>query len=128
MNRQTRQRPVLPGRWNRNSFDYGSKTTTGSARLPSDWRARIEREIDPHAYFSAHVERLSTPNAAGFATAKCPFHDDRSPSLSVKLSGRGHWECHAGSCGLKGYIIEFHQRVTGLGFVRAVRDLLGLHI
>ena len=99
-------------------------TTNGKRRtcshIPDDWRERLP---DPHWYFGQRVSKLGRPNENGYATGLCPFHDDHSPSLGVKLSNaRGPWCCHAG-CG-KGDMVEFHQRLTDLGFKAAVRDLL----
>jgi putative DNA primase/helicase len=41
---------------------------------------------------------------------KCPFHDDRTPSLSFNLE-KGVWVCHAGCGG--GGLIEFEQKLSG---------------
>lgn len=35
------------------------------------------------------------------AQARCPFHDDSKPSLSVNVK-TGKWKCYAGKCGLGG--------------------------
>lgn len=96
---------------------YGKRR---SARLPEDWRSRLP---DPAAYYSRHVERLSAPNASGWAQGRCPFHDDHDASLSVQLASGG-WKCFAG-CG-SGDLLSFHERLTGRPFKEAVRDLLGL--
>lgn len=94
------------------------------ARLPANWRDRLP---DPGDYYRAHVERLTGPNATGWAQGRCPFHDDKNASLSVHVTGeRGHWRCFA-SCG-GGDLVSFHMRLTGLEFVAAVRDLLGLGV
>ena len=96
----------------------------GSAKpacIPSNWR---ERMPDPATYYAQRVAKLGKPNGNGYAVGLCPFHDDHSPSFGVKLtSSRGHWCCYSG-CG-KGDMVEFHQRLTGLDFQAAVRDLLG---
>jgi hypothetical protein len=89
------------------------------AKLPADWRDRLP---DPAIYYGRHL-KLTGPNASGNASARCPFHDDRSASLSVNLFGRGLWRCHA-SCG-GGDMVGFHLRRTGLAFADAVRDLIG---
>jgi hypothetical protein len=92
-----------------------------SNRLPSDWRKRLP---DPARYYAQHVEKLGHPNSEGWASARCPFHEDRNASLSVKLRGRGHWRCFAG-CG-HGDMVTFHERITSKAFKGTVRDLLGL--
>jgi len=44
------------------------------------------------------------------AKLRCPFHDDRDPSLSWNLE-KGVWKCHAG-CG-EGGLIDFEQKLNG---------------
>lgn len=91
-------------------------------RVPANWRDRLPC---PETYYSGRVEKLSKRNGTGWAQGRCPFHDDRDASLSVNLAGdRGHWKCFAG-CG-QGDMVGFHQRITGLAFKAAVRDLLGV--
>ncbi|WP_147653995.1 CHC2 zinc finger domain-containing protein [Vulcaniibacterium gelatinicum] len=104
---------------------YGNPEATPAKRgwqspsLPRNWRDRLP---DPAAYYGARVAKLGKPNAAGWAQGQCPFHDDRNASLSVHLShARGGWRCT--ECG-GGDLIGFHLRITGLGFVEAVRDLV----
>jgi hypothetical protein len=98
---------------------YGRRDRPG--RLPESWRNRLP---DPASYYTAHVEKLTPPNAAGWASGRCPFHDDHNASLGVQLRDtRGGWRCHA-QCGF-GDLIAFHMRRTGLAFADAVRDLLG---
>lgn len=93
----------------------------GSARrLPENWRDQLPQ---PEAYYRAHVERLGARHASDWAQGRCPFHDDRTASLSVHLgSVSGGWRCFAG-CG-SGDLLGFHMRLTGLGFAEAARDLL----
>lgn len=89
--------------------------------LPHDWRGRLP---DPESYYRTRVSRLSRPNSTGWASGLCPFHTDHHPSLSVCVVGRGLWKCHA--CDAHGDLVGFHERITGLTFAAAVRDLLGL--
>ena len=42
--------------------------------------------------------------------ARCPFHRDKKPSLSIDLKA-GTWFCHA--CNFGGGIIDFERRLTG---------------
>lgn len=85
-----------------------------------DWRDRLP---DPASYYSAHVVKLSRPNATGWAQGRCPFHDDGSASLSVQVTdSRGGWRCFAGCGG--GDLVGFHMRRTGKPFKEAVADLL----
>ncbi|MBS0194408.1 MAG: hypothetical protein JSR34_09185 [Proteobacteria bacterium] len=116
----TRKRPASTGRGFRSSdFNYSKPTTS---RTPSNWRERLP---SPRDYYAARIEKLSRPNAAGWAQGRCPFHEDHDASLSVNLTAaRGAWRCFAG-CGA-GDLVSFHERLRGLGFVEAVRDLVGV--
>jgi hypothetical protein len=90
-------------------------------RIPRNWRNRLP---DPETYYRARVAKLSARHSNGWAQGRCPFHDDRNASLSVRLDGeRGHWRCFAG-CG-HGDLMSFHMRLSSLTFVEAVRDLVG---
>lgn len=53
-------------------------------------------------------------------TMRCPFHEDGTPSLSVNMA-RGVWYCHG--CGASGDGIAFVQRLKGLDFPAAVREV-----
>jgi len=99
---------------------YGPRSGQPTGVLPCNWRDRLP---DCETYYRRHVDGLSRPNGAGFARGVCPFHNDHSPSLSVSLAGRGLWKCFA--CGEHGDLVRFHERITGLSFTAAVRDLLG---
>ena len=52
----------------------------------------------------------------------CPFHDDRRPSLWINAR-KGVWYCHP--CGFGGDGLDLWQRVRGVGFADAVRELTG---
>jgi len=55
--------------------------------------------------------------------ARCPFHDDRSPSFSFNVQ-TGAWKCFAGCGGGDGF--AFLQRADNLSFGYAVRDLAAM--
>jgi hypothetical protein len=98
-----------------------SRASWQDRRLPHNWR---ERMPEPETYYRTRVEKFSPRHANGWAQGRCPFHDDGTASLSVHLdSPRGGWRCFAG-CG-SGDLLSFHMRLTGLGFLEAVRDLVG---
>lgn len=121
MSAQTRERPAGTGRgFATHRLNYAREATT--KRLPRDWRERLP---DAASYYAAIVAKLGRPNAQGWAQGCCPFHDDGEASLSVQLVGeRGGWRCFA-NCGA-GDLVSFHMRLRGLGFVDAVRDLVGV--
>lgn len=91
-----------------------------AGRLPSNWRERL---LAPAVYYGSVVVNLSVPNTEGYARGRCPFHPDEANSLAIHVGdSRGAWRCEAGCGG--GDLIGFHQRLTGLYFKAAVRDLL----
>ena len=103
----------------RNRIEYGKPSTSN---IPHNWRERLP---DPANYYAAHIEKLSRPNASGYAQGRCPFHDDHNASLSVHVTdSRGSWRCFA-ACG-GGDLVGFHMKLRGLDFKTAVRELLGL--
>ncbi|MPZ99299.1 MAG: DNA primase [Dehalococcoidia bacterium] len=51
--------------------------------------------------------------------ARCPFHNERTPSFVVDPE-RGTWHCF-GSCSTGGDVLEFVRRVEGLDFKEALR-------
>ena len=74
----------------------------------------------PEDYYRARLPSLR-PGDRGWAAARCPFHADKTASLSVNLE-HGGWRCHAG-CG-SGDIITFTMRLHDVGF-REACELLG---
>lgn len=91
------------------------------AYIPADFRERVAALAA--AYYPRHVRKLGKPNTDGWAACLCPFHKDQNASASVNLR-TGGFRCHG--CGAHGDLISVHQRITGLQFKAAVRDLLGL--
>ena len=67
---------------------------------------------------------LGEPRKAGRNeyVVRCPFHDDRRPSLRLRADA-GLWHCFP--CGIGGDVIELVRRVRGVGFADAVRELVG---
>ena len=53
---------------------------------------------------------------------KCPFHDDKSPSMSVSKE-HGGWKCHAGSCAESGDVFTAWMKVKNMGFGMALRSI-----
>ena len=109
------------GESDRSRQPSGARRAPQGPRIPRNWRARLP---DPETYYRARVEKLGARHGNGWAQGRCPFHDDRNASLSVRLDDeRGHWRCFAG-CG-HGDLVSFHMRLSALNFVEAVRDLVG---
>ncbi|HMJ49633.1 MAG TPA: DNA primase [Burkholderiales bacterium] len=52
--------------------------------------------------------------------ARCPFHNEKTPSFTVS-PGKQFYHCFG--CGAHGNAIDFVMEQTGMGFAEAVRDL-----
>src|SRR3989344_5424826 len=63
---------------------------------------------------------LKLERAGGALKAKCPFHNEKTPSFFVSPD-RGTYYCFG--CGAKGDIFEFVERFEGLDFVGALKVL-----
>lgn len=61
------------------------------------------------------------PSGRGTLKARCPFHEDREPSLLVDERD-GHFHCFG--CGAHGDVIDFVMRRDGISFAEACRRLL----
>src|SRR3954454_14812601 len=53
-------------------------------------------------------------------SARCPFHDEKSPSFTVSQTKQFY---HCFGCGAHGTAISFLMEHQGMGFVDAVKDL-----
>jgi AAA domain/CHC2 zinc finger len=60
-------------------------------------------------YFGIRLQGQRIGSGPGI-TAKCPFHEDRTASLSINLE-KAVWKCHAG-CGAGG-MLDFEQKFVG---------------
>jgi DNA primase catalytic core len=93
------------------------------ARIPDDEIERLKREVP--------IERLV--KAAGIELRKhgadligrCPFHDDREPSLVVTPE-KNLWHC-LGACQAGGSVIDWVMRTRGVSFRHAVELLKADH-
>ena len=69
------------------------------------------------------VERYVPLKKAGAnLVARCPFHQEKSPSFTVSPTKQFY---HCFGCGAHGSAITFLMEHGGLGFVEAVRELAG---
>lgn len=112
--------PMLPRAYLR-AFDelYGGRR---AVRSSGEARGGFDRHLlpDPAEYYRGHLKALRI-GSGPWAQARCPFHEDRSPSLSVNLE-HGGFRCFG--CGASGGdVLAFHQRLAGLDFKDAARDL-----
>ncbi|NAZ86699.1 DNA primase [Kineococcus indalonis] len=84
---------------------------------PDDLRAVKERvRID-----EVVAEQVTLrPGGVGSFKGLCPFHDERTPSFTVRPAV-GRWHCFG--CGEGGDAIEFVMRIDGTSFAEAVERL-----
>ncbi|WP_432492975.1 DNA primase [Kineococcus gypseus] len=84
---------------------------------PDDLRAVKERvRID-----EVVAEQVTLrPGGVGSFKGLCPFHDERTPSFTVRPAV-GRWHCFG--CGEGGDVIEFVMRIDGTTFTEAVERL-----
>ncbi len=84
-------------------------------------QSRYRRDLlpDPLTYYRQHLHALRI--GGDWASTRCPFHDDRNPSLGVNLT-HGGFICHA--CGASGRgVLAFHMRLNGMDFTTAAKDI-----
>jgi hypothetical protein len=60
-------------------------------------------------YFETRLKGQRFNGAGDEKSTRCPFHEDKSPSLSVNFA-KGTWNCHAGCGG--GGISDFEERIS----------------
>ena len=93
------------------------------ARIADDELERLKREIPVArlvAGFGIELKRHGA-NLIG----RCPFHDDRTPSLVVTPE-TNLWHC-MGRCNTGGSVIDWVMRTQGVGFRHAVELLRADH-
>lgn len=90
------------------------------ARIPGEVIERLKSEIA--------IERLAEARGVVFERrgadlhGRCPFHEDRTPSLVVTPS-KNLWHC-LGACQAGGTVIDWVMRAEGVSFRHAVELLL----
>src|SRR2546422_9591374 len=80
----------------------------------------VRSRLDYEALFRSHVKGMRPQNGDGEVTGLCPFHPDGSPSFSANLV-TGLFKCFA--CGESGDAFDFYQKLKGVDFPTAVREL-----
>jgi len=85
--------------------------------IPEDFKQQLLNRIDIVEVIERHVPlRKAGQNFA----ARCPFHNEKSPSFTVSPSKQFY---HCFGCGANGNAIGFLMEYCGLGYVDAVKDL-----
>lgn len=117
----TRQRFELASeelRWRNRAAEHGADRVQAEAA----WRERVERirqSVSLAMLIAYECEQARVVGRDRWE-ARCPFHEDRSPSLSIDAA-KGLWFCHG--CQAGGDCFTYVELRYGLDFAAAVRHL-----
>lgn len=89
-------------------------------KIPQDELDRIKSEIDLAALVRAKGVELKSHGAADLI-GRCPFHNDKTPSLVITPS-KGLWHC-LGACQAGGSVVDWVMKTEGVSFRHAVTIL-----
>ena len=93
------------------------------ARIPDELLRRIREEVQLERLAEARGVELRRHGAD--LMGRCPFHDDREPSL-VLTPGKNLWHC-LGECQTGGSPIDWVMKAEGVSFRHAVEILRAEH-
>lgn len=88
---------------------------------PSNWDSAVERAREVPILEVVGLECNLRRSGHNY-TAKCPFHDERTPSFYV-YPEKNNFHCFG--CGVHGDVISYVMRLNQLGFKDAVKMLVG---
>src|ERR1039458_2633760 len=94
------------------------------ARIPESEVERLKREVSVQRLAEARGVKLTRQGAN--LVGKCPFHDDRTPSLVI-TPATNLWHC-MGACNLGGSVIDWVMKTDGVSFRHAVELLRSDHL
>jgi DNA primase catalytic core len=94
------------------------------ARIPDHEIERLKKEISVERLAEARGIQLTRHGAD--LVGKCPFHDDRTPSLVI-TPAKNLWHC-LGACHAGGTAIDWIMRAEGISFRHAVELLRADHL
>ena len=94
------------------------------ARIPEDEVERLKREVSVQRLAEARGIKLTRHGAD--LLGKCPFHNDRTPSLVITPK-KNLWHC-LGACNAGGTPIDWVMRANGVSFRHAVELLRADHL
>ncbi len=94
------------------------------ARIPEDEVERLKREVSVERLAEARGIKLTRQGSD--LLGRCPFHDDRSPSLVI-TPAKNLWHC-LGACNAGGTAIDWVMRAQGVSFRHAVELLRADHL
>ncbi len=90
------------------------------ARIPQEDLDRIKSQIDLAALVRAKGVELK-PHGAADLIGRCPFHNDKTPSLVVTPE-KGLWHC-LGACQVGGSVVDWVMKTEGVSFRHAATIL-----
>jgi len=117
----TRERFTMAQRettWRKRAEEKGGPVVERS-REARDRVERLKREVNL-AMLLAYECEGARPSGLGKWVCCCPFHPDRTPSLSIDVA-KGLWYCHG--CHVGGDCITYAELRYGLDFAGALRHL-----
>src|SRR5277367_2387873 len=88
-------------------------------RIPDDVIERLKREVSLERLAEARGIELQRHGAD--LIGRCPFHDDKTPSLVISPK-KNLWHC-LGACNAGGTAIDWVMRAQGVSFRHAVELL-----
>ena len=88
-------------------------------RIPDAELERLKRETDLAALVRARGVELR-PHGGGHLAGRCPFHDDKTPSLVITPK-KNLWHC-LGACNMGGTAIDWVMKAEGISFRHAVEQ------
>jgi len=94
------------------------------ARIPEHEVERLKREVSVQRLAEARGIKLTRHGAN--LLGKCPFHNDKTPSLVITPS-KNLWNC-LGACNAGGTCIDWVMRADGISFRHAVELLKADHL
>ena len=94
------------------------------ARIPEHEVERLKREVSVQRLAEARGIKLTRHGAD--LLGKCPFHNDRTPSLVI-TPAKNLWHC-LGACNAGGTCIDWVMRANGVSFRHAVELLRADHL
>ena len=88
--------------------------------IPDDFKQQLLSRVDIVEVIERH---LPLRKAGQNYVARCPFHNEKTPSFSVSPSKQFY---HCFGCGAHGNAIGFLMEYSGVGYVDAVKDLAAM--
>jgi DNA primase catalytic core len=94
------------------------------ARIPENEVERLKKEISVQRL--AEMRGIKLTRQGANLLGKCPFHDDKTPSLVI-TPAKNLWHC-MGACSMGGTAIDWVMKAEGVSFRHAVELLRKDHL